>query len=172
VEGSGPPSLVLNGPSELTLECGQDVYVDLGATAADGCGAPLEVHRYNSGQDPFGPGPNTSAEGTYSVQYLAWDSTGRTVGAIRMVRVDDRTPPSLQLRGPSHMVHTCGTGWVEPGVEAVDACYGDVSATVSRTGQVNGWVEGLYTVRYTVTDSGGNSAGPLTRTVEVIDCPW
>ncbi|KFE62489.1 DUF5011 domain-containing protein [Hyalangium minutum] len=172
VEDSGPLSLSLNGDSELTLECGQDVYVDLGATAADGCGSPLEVHRYNSGQDAYGPGPDTAAEGTYSVQYLAWDSTGLTVGAIRTVHVDDRTPPALMLRGPAHMVHTCGTGWVDPGVEATDACYGNLSATVSRTGDVNGWAEGLYTLRYAVTDSGGNAAAPLTRTVEVVDCPW
>ncbi|MBN1205139.1 MAG: DUF5011 domain-containing protein [Myxococcaceae bacterium] len=172
LEDAGAPSLVLNGDSQMTLECGLDVYIDLGAVATDGCGAPLEVHRYNSGQDPYGPGPDTSAEGTYSVQYLAWDARGLTVGAIRTVHVEDRTPALLTLRGASHMVHTCGSAWVEPGVEAMDACYGDVSPTVSRTGEVNGWVEGLYTLRYAVTDSGGNSSVPLTRTVEVIDCPW
>jgi hypothetical protein len=172
VEDSGQPSLVLNGDSQITLECGLDVYVDLGAVATNGCGAPLEVHRYNSGQDPYGPGPDTSAEGSYSVQYLAWDAGGRTVGAIRTVHVEDRTPPTLHLRGPAHVTHPCGNAWVDPGVEATDACYGNVGPMVSRTGEVNGWAEGLYTLRYAMTDSGGNSAIPLTRTVEVVDCPW
>jgi hypothetical protein len=171
-EDSGPPSLVLNGDSQMTLECGLDVYVDLGAVATNSCGEPLEVHRYNSGQDPYGPGPDTSAEGSYSVQYLAWDALGRTVGAFRTVHVEDNTPPTLILRGPAHMTHTCGTSWVDPGAEAMDACYGDVGPTVSRMGEVNGWAEGLYTLRYSVTDSGGNSALPLTRTVQVVDCPW
>ncbi|WP_414654064.1 immunoglobulin-like domain-containing protein [Hyalangium sp.] len=35
---------------------------------------------------------------------------------------------------------------------------------------VNGWVEGTYTVRYEVRDSGGNAAPTVQRTVEV-DCP-
>jgi hypothetical protein len=29
-----------------------------------------------------------------------------------------------------------------------------------------------YTVTYTLTDSGGNSATPVTRTVDVVNCPW
>lgn len=39
-------------------------------------------------------------------------------------------------------------------------------------GYVNGWVAGTYTVVYTLTDSGGNSAPTLTRTVQVVNCPW
>jgi hypothetical protein len=57
-------------------------------------------------------------------------------------------------------------------VDARDACYGDVSPTVQRSGYVNGWVPGTYTVVYSVTDSGGNSAPPVTRTVQVSNCPW
>ncbi|HYH94442.1 immunoglobulin-like domain-containing protein [Hyalangium sp.] len=37
---------------------------------------------------------------------------------------------------------------------------------------MNGWVAGSYTVIYEVTDSGGNSAPPVTRRVDVINCPW
>ncbi|MDY7228914.1 immunoglobulin-like domain-containing protein [Hyalangium rubrum] len=169
---TGAPTLSLLGDSVMELECGVDTYVDPGATAQDSCSSPLVVHKYNSGQDAYGPGPNTAAEGTYSVQYIAWDATGYTVSALRSVKVKDNRPPTLQLRGPSHMMHTCGRGWVDPGVEAVDACYGNVAPTVRTTGFVNGWVPGTYTVRYEVTDSGGNSAPPVTRTVQVVNCPW
>jgi hypothetical protein len=168
----GQLSLELNGAAELTLECGVDAWKDLGARAWDSCG-PLTVQRYNSGQDPYGPGPNTAAEGTYSVQYLASADTGNTVSALRTVRVDDRTAPTLTLRGPSHTTHKCGSAWVDPGVDSWDACYGNLSTAVRRTGDyVNGWVRGVYTARYEVTDSGGNSATPVMRTVEVVDCPW
>jgi pimeloyl-ACP methyl ester carboxylesterase len=168
----GPLTLALNGDSEMTLECGVDTWSDPGAQAWDSCG-PLEVHRYNSGQDPYGPGPNVRAEGSYSVQYIAWSATGQTVSAIRTVHVDDRTAPTLTLKGPDHMTHPCGSVWVDPGIEARDACYGDLSARVVRSGDyVNGWVPGVYTVRYLLTDSGGNSAPPVTRTVEVGACPW
>jgi hypothetical protein len=98
--------------------------------------------------------------------------TGASVSAIRSVQVEDTLPPALKLKGTAQMTHTCGSQWVDPGVEAMDACYGDVSPTVRVTGYVNGWVAGTYTLLYEVTDSGGNSAPPVTRTVNVINCPW
>jgi hypothetical protein len=61
---------------------------------------------------------------------------------------------------------------VDPGVQATDACYGNLTHQVWHTGEVNGWAEGTYTVTYTLTDSGGHSATPVTRTVDVVDCPW
>jgi hypothetical protein len=166
------PTLILHGSSAMTLECGVDSWADPGAEAWDVACTPLEVHRYNSGNDPYGPGPNASEEGTYSVQYIAWNSAGTTVSAIRSVQVDDRRPPTLTLRGPANMTHTCGSQWVDPGVVAMDACYGDVAPTVRKTGEVNGWLAGTYTVVYEVADSGGNSATPVTRTVQVANCPW
>jgi hypothetical protein len=61
---------------------------------------------------------------------------------------------------------------VDPGVEARDACYGDISPQVLRQGYVNGWAAGTYTVAYTLRDPGGNSATPVSRTVTVANCPW
>jgi hypothetical protein len=167
----GAPTLELDGGRELTLECGVDPWMDPGARAWDACG-PLEVHTYNSGHDAYGPGPNWRAEGTYPVEYIAWTSAGWTVSAHRSVRVVDRTPPTLRLKGEVRMTHTCGSGWVDPGVESLDACYGNVAPTVWTTGYVNGWAEGVYTLRYEVRDSAGNAAPPVTRTVEVVNCPW
>ncbi len=167
----GAPTLVLNGSSPMTLECGVDTWVDPGAKAWDACG-PLEVHTYNSGNDSSGPGPNTRAVGSYAVQYLAWTSAGHTASAIRSVRVMDRTPPTLRLKGDAQMTHTCGSNWVDPGVEAQDACYGNVTPTVTKTGSVNGWAPGTYTVRYDVRDGSGNAAQSVTRTVKVLNCPW
>lgn len=68
--------------------------------------------------------------GTYSVQYIAWNSLGRTVSAIRTVDVVDRTPPTMTLRGLAHVTHPCGSQWQDPGVEALDACFGDISPEV------------------------------------------
>jgi hypothetical protein len=55
--------------------------------------------------------------------------------------------------------------------QATDACYGDLSAQVGHTGEVNGWAVGTCTVTYWLTDGGGNSATPVTRTVDVVNCP-
>ncbi len=167
------PTMVVNGGTELTFECGAPAYIDPGAQAWDGCGNPLQVHAYNSGQDSSGPGPNTSREGSYTVSYSAWDAQGRTVTASRTVLVEDQTPPTLVVAGPTHLTHTCGSMWQEPEIlVAEDVCYGPLAHTVWRSGWVNGWAEGVYTMQYTLTDSGGNSAPPVTLTIEVVDCPW
>ncbi|WP_224361383.1 DUF5011 domain-containing protein [Hyalangium versicolor] len=169
---NGQPTFEGLGPQYMTLECGEDVWVDPGARAWDADCNPLTVHTYNSGSDSAGPGPNTCAEGTYPVQYIAWDAQGRTVGDIRWVTVNDSKPPTLKLKGSEHMTLQCGNGYVEPGWEAWDACYGNITPEVKVYGYPNGWVAGTYTVTYMLTDSGGNSAPTLTRTVDVINCPW
>jgi hypothetical protein len=168
----GQPTLVAHGDLEMTLECGQDVWVDPGVQAWDGACSPLTVHTYNSGNDAYGPGPNTCVEGTYSVQYLAWDASWRTVSAIRSVKVDDTTPPTFQLKGNAHLTLPCGQGYVEPGWEAWDACYGNITPEVKVFGYPNGWVAGRSNVTYKLKDSGGNSAPTQTRTVDVVNCPW
>jgi hypothetical protein len=166
----GAPVLVVNGGPELVLECQPGAtYSDPGATATDGCGNPVQVHAYNTGADSSGPGPNLRYEGSYTVSYAAWNSAGEA-NASRTVLVDDRTAPVVTLRGPAHMVHTCNTFWNDPGADAVDGCYSNLMPW--RAGEVNAWAEGTYTVSYNVTDGGGNSAVPVTRTVEVVDCPW
>ncbi|MDC0711935.1 DUF5011 domain-containing protein [Stigmatella sp. ncwal1] len=169
-ETTPAPTLAVNGSLELTLECGVDAWQDPGVTATDACG-PVTVERYNSGEDAYGPGPNANAEGIYSVQYIARNQNGEA-NAVRTVTVNDTLPPVFQLNGGSQVAHTCGSQWVDPGVIAQDACYGDISQSVQVTGYVNGWVPGTYTVTYVATDSGGNAAPVLTRTVEVANCPW
>jgi hypothetical protein len=179
----GAPTLTLQGPSEMTLECGVDTWVDPGAQASNACG-PLEVLKFNSGdddgdgvpgaQDPddYGPGPNAAAEGTYSVQYAVRTATEELVSALRSVHVKDRTAPTLKLKGAAQLTHTCGTGWVDPGVEAKDACYGNLALSVKVSGYVNGWSAGSYTLTYTLTDSANNASVPVSRTVDVVNCPW
>ncbi|WP_224243426.1 immunoglobulin-like domain-containing protein [Hyalangium gracile] len=166
-----PPTIVINGGPEQTLECGPGTYTDPGAQAFDGCGNPITVYAYNTGANSSGPGPNLKNEGVYWVSYATWNAYGQ-VNVTRTVNVDDRTPPTLTLKGPAFMTHTCNSMWVDPGYEASDVCYGPLTHTVQRTGEVNGWAAGTYTVTYTVTDTGGNSAPPLTRTVQVVNCPW
>lgn len=171
-EDPGQPVMIVHGDLNMVMECGQDVWTDPGAEAYDAGCVPLEVQYFNSGHDAYGPGPNVCAEGTYAVNYVAWNEAGQTVNTVRQVTVNDTTPPVLTLKGPTHMVHQCGTQWVDPGWDAFDACYGNLTPEVIWTGFPEGWAEGVYTVSYTVTDSGGNTAGPLTRTVEVVNCPW
>jgi hypothetical protein len=164
------PTLIVNGSLEMTLECGQSTWQDPGASATDACG-PVTVERYNSGEDAYGPGPNPNAVGTYSVQYIARNLNGEA-SAVRTVTVQDTLPPAFQLNGGTEVAHTCGSQWVDPGFVAQDACYGNLAQSVQVSGYVNGWAPGTYTVTYQATDSAGNAAAPVTRTVTVANCPW
>jgi hypothetical protein len=164
------PVLALQGGSEERLECGRNTWSDPGALAADACGA-VTVHSYNSGQDEYGPGPNSRVEGRYPVQYIAWNSQG-TTSALRTVTVQDSTPPTLRLQGAMHVTHTCGSPWVDPGYTALDSCYGDVSYSVQVTGYVNGWAAGRYTLFYEARDPGGRRSNLQKRIVDVVNCPW
>ncbi len=90
--------------SVITLQCGVDTWVAPDVTAVDACGQPLAVHKYNTGDDDgdgipgsidpddFGPGPDTSVEGVYEVQYLAWDEFYNIQGAILQVHVVNCSP--------------------------------------------------------------------------------
>jgi hypothetical protein len=168
----GEMTLTLNGAAEVTLECGVGTWVDEGATATDAEGNPLEVITYNSGHDEYGPGPNANAEGIYSVQYSAYDSLGwNVVSAIRTVTVQDTRTPTLTLNGDAEVTHTCGSQFVDPGVTSVDECYGNLAVQAVITGEVNGWVEGTYTLTYSVADGAGHAPESVSRVVHVVDCP-
>ncbi|HEX8699137.1 MAG TPA: DUF5011 domain-containing protein [Myxococcaceae bacterium] len=166
-----PPTLTLNGSAEMTFECGPGTYSDPGAQALDGCGQPIAMQSYNTGNDSSGPGPLLTHEGVYYISYTTWNNQG-AASATRVVTVKDETLPTLTLNGAAFVTHTCNTPWQDPGATATDVCYASVSEAVVRTGEVNAWAEGTYTVTYSVSDASGNSAPPVTRTVEVVDCPW
>jgi hypothetical protein len=168
----GAVTVTLNGDAAMTLECRVDPWVDPGATAADAEGNPLPVVTYNSGNDEYGPGPNDEAEGLYYVQYAAHDDSWNAADVIRTVTVRDTLPPTLALVGDAVVTHPCGSNFEDPGYTASDVCYQDLTTQVVWTGEVNGWVEGMYTRVYEVSDGAGHAAPALTRTVHVVDCPW
>jgi hypothetical protein len=95
-----PPTLSYTADLIQEHQCGDSWEAPV-VTAVDSCGNPLAVHKYNTGDDDgdgipgssdpddFGPGPNISAEGTYYVQYLAWDAAYNIQGVLFEVTVVD-----------------------------------------------------------------------------------
>lgn len=75
---------------------------------------------------------------------------------------DDPTDPGVD-------VEVDPDPYVDPGATALDACDGDLSASVVTSGSINKGLPGVYTLQYDVRDSAYNWAEPITRTVEVID---
>lgn len=100
------------------------------------------------------------------VTYTVTDASGNSTTVERTINYDDRTPPELTLLGDEIVRITAGTAFVEPGYTATDNVDGDITVNVTVSGAYNIEVAGQYTIRYSVSDSHGNTA-EATRTLEV-----
>ena len=98
-----------------------------------------------------------------SITYSATDTAGNEAEpVVRTIRVVDQDAPVITLLGDANITHGAGC----PGArwnDSVDGNGGDANGTV------NSQVPGTYLITYTYTDSSGNSAVPVTRTIQVED---
>src|SRR5215217_5707019 len=151
-----PPTLVLNGDDQVTLECGS-AFTDPGATASV-CGSPIEVTVTGAA--------NPNAPGTYTVTYSA-SANGFTTEVTRIVTVQDTVAPVITLNGANPMVVGFGTVFTDPGATASDGCAGDLTASIIVTGSVDTNTVGFYALTYSVSDPSGHSDTKV-RTLEVL----
>ena len=75
--------------------------------------------------------------------------------------------PVVTLLGPALLPWSTNDPFEDPGAQAQDAEDGDLSNQVQVAGQVDVTSPGTYTLTYGVTDSAGNRANPVSRTVRV-----
>ncbi|MCG8606262.1 DUF5011 domain-containing protein, partial [bacterium] len=87
MEDTTPPVIALNGDPVLTLECGIDTYVELGATAVDACEDQVAVQISGT--------VDTSTLGVYEITYRATDVSGNQAQETRTINVVDTTPPEV-----------------------------------------------------------------------------
>ena len=151
-----PPTLVLNGDDNITLECG-NAFTDPGATATV-CGSPVTVTTTGT--------VNPNAPGVYTINYSA-TANGFTTEATRIVTVQDTVAPVITLNGSNPMQVGFGTVFVDPGATALDGCAGDLTSAIVVTGSVDTNTVGFYALTYTVSDPTGHSDTEV-RTVEVL----
>lgn len=155
------PELTLSGDDVVTLPVGT-AYEEPGCTAADNYSGDLTDAVETSGTlDPAVPG-------TYTLTYSVTDESGNSAQVQRSVVYVDVTAPEITLLGAADMELDNGSVYEEPGFTASDDCDGDVTAQVTVEGTVDPEVPGTYTLVYTVTDAGGNTA-TVQRTVTVKD---
>lgn len=162
VQDTIPPTLTLNGPLNMTIECGS-IFEDPGATATDICAGDLPVVATGA--------VNSNAPGTYVIAYSVADSSGNTTASARprVVQVIDTLAPVLQvLPGPS-VIECNGPPYVDPGATAFDECAGDLTQAITVTGNVDHTRAGQYTITYDVTDPSGYTAA-ATRSITVGPC--
>lgn len=81
----------------------------------------------------------------------------------------DTTPPVITLTGASTINLEVGDTYTELGATATDNEDGDISSNIVITGTVNTNTAGTYTRFYNVSDSAGNAASQVTRTVIVTE---
>lgn len=157
------PIITLTGAATIILEQG-DSFTDPGATAADIIDGDLSVSIITGGS------VNTTLPGSYTLTYNVADAAGNNaVEVTRTVIVSDTTIPVITLIGPATLDHEVDNVFVDPGATALDNIDGDITGSITTTGSVNASVIGTYTINYFVSDSSGNNATSLSRTVNVVD---
>ena len=160
------PTITMNGSSNLTHEAATE-YTDAGASANDALGNDLNDSLVVTGVD-F----NVSSVGEYTVTYSVTDAGGNQNTITRTVTVVDTTSPSIFLTGGTNYSHATGTTWVDPGYEASDTVDGNLTASVTVSGNVDVNTNGTYSLVYSVSDAAGNEAN-VTRSVSVEPMgPW
>lgn len=148
-----PPSITLNGPSSMTVEC-HTAFTDPGASASDNCGAATVS---------VGGNLNVNVPGTYTVTYTATDAAGNTSAPIsRTVTVVDTTPPTISCQANIIVGYDAAAGGAVVNYTTPvgsDSCAGSLTAT-QTAGLASGstFPLGTTTNTFTVTDGAGLTA--------------
>ena len=98
---------------------------------------------------------------TYTAKKLAWNAS-----ATHTVTVVDTVKPVITLKGKESVNITRGKEFKDEGFEATDNYDGDITGSVTVSGEVDTSKTGEYTLTYSVADSSGNKS-ELTRKVTV-----
>jgi len=98
-----------------------------------------------------------------------WDLDGLANGVIVdpiAIGVDTQAPV-ITFKGAANLTVAQGGVFTDPGATVTDNV--DVGLVTTATGIVDVYTVSVYTVTYNVSDSYGNAATPVTRTVNVVD---
>jgi len=155
------PLITLIGNASILHEL-NTTYTDEGAIASDNLDGDLtnSIIVQNN--------VNDSVPGSYSVTYNVSDSAGNNaVEIVRTVLVQDTIMPVITLIGNASILHEAGTTYTDEGAIASDNLDGDLTNSIIVQNNVNDSVPGSYSVTYNVSDSAGNNAVEIVRTVEV-----
>lgn len=176
------PLIRLNGDNPHFIEAAPGyIYNDAGATCTDEVDGDLSKDMNVSGENI-----NGAMVGEYLVSYDCKDATGNEANTLtRTVKVEDNTIPTIYLNSKEFMVIEASFPYSDPGATAYDSLDGDISASIKdNSAKVDPFlskgahkqgaftdpsVTGVYHVKYDVSDSDGNSADPVIRTVVVKD---
>ncbi|WNC72111.1 DUF5011 domain-containing protein [Thalassotalea psychrophila] len=150
------PTISLVGDNPMTVAHGV-TFTDPGSSISDNVDTGLSASVSGS--------VDTNALGSYSLNYSVTDKAGNSATVERIVNVTDQTVPLLTLIGEQTIMVEQNSSFTDPGSNTSDNIDSELVVTV--TGEVDLTKVGSYTLSYNVTDSAGNTAVTVTRTVEV-----
>ena len=87
--------------------------------------------------------------------YTVTDSVGNTTTVSRKINYIDPNAPIISLKGGQIAYILSGENYAEPGCTATDFRDGDLSDDVIVSGDVDGNLPGIYTLKYSITNSLG-----------------
>ncbi len=116
------PEITLNG-NEVTLVCSNKTYQDEGAKANDNYDSNLTN--------------KIKVDLKKEVIYTIKDSSGNKTKKLRKLIYDDKTAPTLTLKGSQHTEIVVGTNYKDLGISAIDNCDGDISNKIVTSDRVN-----------------------------------
>ena len=151
------PIIKLNGEEEIEIEVMTD-YKDDGVKATY-FGSDISSSITTTST------VNTTAPGTYKVEYTVTKGS-KTKTTTRKVVVIDTTPPDLSLIGETKFTISALHLFKESGYKAVDNLDGDITSKVKVEKTDN--KDGSYTIKYIITDNAGNKS-EKSRIVHIND---
>lgn len=160
-----PPIITLSGQS--SVEVNRDsTYTDEGATASDDIDGDI-----TSSIQTINP-IDISTIGEYLITYSVTDAAGnnaiQVTRTVNVVADTDATKPIITLTGSSSLSITKGTTYTDGGATASDNIDGDITSSIVVNNTVDTTTVGEYTITYNVSDTAGNVADGVSRTVSVI----
>ncbi len=156
-----PPVITLLGGATIQNEALAE-FIDPGVNVVDLVDGNL---------DPTITGTiDVNTVGTYVLKYNAKDSSGNSAVEVqRTVTVGDTGIPVISINGDVLVVQEAKGTYVDRGAKASDALDGNLTGAMKSVSTVNTDVVGDYSVTYSVSDSNGNTAVKVVRTVKVVD---
>lgn len=158
------PVLFLHGSDSVMTYQGQP-YTDSGAECNDDRDRRLSVSVLGS--------VNTDMRAEYSLAFSCADSAGNQalpiIRHVQVIRTHDPIAPILTLRGPDSIAVQQGALYADLGSTCLDDRDGLLPVIVQ--GSVDTQLRGDYTLRFGCSDSAGNVAEVVKRSVKVIQVP-
>ena len=153
-----PPVITLIGDDSITHPA-SSTYIDQGAHWSDIIDG--------QGKATASGFVDINKPGSYEISYSAVDQSGNYADPIyRIVNVVDQDPPILTLLGDANITHEAGSEYLDAGTSWYDNI--DGNGTADSNGSVDPFTKHLQ-ITYSFTDSSGNTAQSVVRTVTVVD---